>query len=294
MKVTQIITILGGTIIAGIYLFLTSAIRDTYAIWLQTRIFGLLAYLALFLTIFIGEMRLLYVQKHKFKLFRFHTPMAIFATFLVALHFISGALDNYKWGVGVPFTHYLGFTFSDNWMVLISIGTLAFYLILLVGITSHRKNIQRLGFKRWKLVHFLSYLTFFMVQYHSVKLGTDIKESAVSTILHPIFTACFIIILTMLLTRIIMGIANFTSQGDVFATGFLILILVAGTYITATMLLGFQSESSQLREQLSTLQSSSIIYQTRANALVDDVNNLQAEVNTLEGDASTLRSEVTS
>ena len=76
-KKTKIIILL-GIMFTFIYLYLSSLVKDTSLIWIQTRIFGLAAYFFLFLAILLGELRLLSKNKGAFTLFKFHTSTAIY------------------------------------------------------------------------------------------------------------------------------------------------------------------------------------------------------------------------
>ncbi|MCM2325769.1 MAG: ferric reductase-like transmembrane domain-containing protein [Candidatus Woesearchaeota archaeon] len=211
-----------------LYLILTYNIREQEIIWQLTRIFGLLSYLFLFITVMLGEMRLISKNKAEFTVFKYHTPIAIFSTFLVFLHFISAVMDKFKWGIYLRFTDFLGFNFSDKWMVLLSLGTLAFYLMLIIGLTSAKKSIQFLGFKRWKLVHFFSYVAFTMAYIHSMNLGTDLKTSVLSSFLSPLFFLSYMTFLCILLVRMI-GARFFEDQLEInIAVVFLIILLVGG------------------------------------------------------------------
>jgi hypothetical protein len=105
------ILIIGGIITTILYILFSKSISETSTIWVLTRIFGMVAFFSLAIAITLGELRLLHIMKADFALFKFHTPMAIFALFVAMLHGISGLMDNYKWGVGVSWTSYLGFSF---------------------------------------------------------------------------------------------------------------------------------------------------------------------------------------
>ena len=114
MEKKTIFLIFAGILTTILYIILSYSVKDTKTIWIMTRLFGLLAYVFLFITILLGELRLLSWIKGSFTLFRFHTPAAIFSTYLVLLHFIAALADNFKWGKTVTFVQYLGFSYSDK------------------------------------------------------------------------------------------------------------------------------------------------------------------------------------
>jgi len=238
-----------------IYIALSISLRTSEAIWLLTRVFGLLSYAFLFMTLLLGEVRMLSKVKGDAPLFRFHTPLAIFTTFLVALHFISAAAERYKWGVGLSFTDYLGAAFGDKWLVLLSMGTLAFYLMLLIGATSSSLGMRVLRYKRWKVVHFLSYLVFFIAYVHSVNLGTDIKTSILAPFIKPLILASFVVILAMLLTRVLKGLRVFRAAEDAQLAAVFFIILIGGAVIGAAMLQSGEDRVSSITADIAATRS---------------------------------------
>lgn len=210
-----------------LYLAFSYNIREQELIWQLTRIFGILSFITLFITVILGEIRLISKNKADFAIFKYHTPIAIFSTFLVFIHFLSAVMDKYKWGKYLSFSDFLGFNFSDKWMVFLSLGTLAFYLMLLIGMTSAKKSIQFLGFKKWKLVHFFSYAAFTIAYIHSMNLGTDLKTSVLSSFLSPLFFLCYITFICIMIVRIA-GISFYSDQLEINITVFFLVILLIG------------------------------------------------------------------
>ncbi|PIN80082.1 hypothetical protein COV13_04130 [Candidatus Woesearchaeota archaeon CG10_big_fil_rev_8_21_14_0_10_32_9] len=245
------------------FIILSNSIKTTEYIWLQTRVFGLIAFFALFLTVVIGELRLLSKIKANFVLFKYHVPIAIFSTVIVLMHFISAVFDKFKWGKTLAFTQFLGFSFSDKWVVLLSLGTLAFYFMLIVGITSSKGMIQRIGYKKWKLIHYFSYVAFLFAYIHSINLGTDIKSVEVGFILKPIFIIMFIFVLALLITRILNAYKLFSDQIEInIAAVFFILLLLGSVFIIKAYVEG--------TEKLTELSNS-------VTATNTDINSIQIE-----------------
>jgi methionine sulfoxide reductase heme-binding subunit len=266
-----------------VYILFAASVRDSSLIWIQARVFGLLSFFSLFIAVVLGEMRLLSKVKAKFGLFRFHTPMAIFAMFMVVAHFASAALDNFKWGKGVAFVQYLGFSFSDKWLVYLSLGTLAFYLMLIIGLTSRTTAIQRIGFKRWKLIHFLSYLSFVVAYIHSVNLGTDLKTSFLAPYLSVTVILMFFFVISLLITRFIGSFGAFADQWEInLAATFLIVLFVGSVLITRSTLQKDQ-QLADLESQLASVQADIAAQErsvhdlsVRARGLADGVSALMA------------------
>lgn len=214
------------------YIIFSSMISTTQWSWYLTRVFGLVSFIFLFVTIILGELRLLSFVKADFKLFKYHIPISIFTMFLVLLHFISAVFDKFMWGKNLVFSDYLGFSFSDKWLTLLSLGMIAFYLLILVGMTSMRKSIIFMGFKRWKLVHFFSYVSFIFAYIHTVNLGTDIKTSAISFLIKPAMMFCFWLVIALVLVRALKSFNVFTDQVEInLVSAFFIILIVGGVFV---------------------------------------------------------------
>ena len=221
--------IIGAATVASLVVFisLSALLKDTEYIWLQTRFLGLVSYMFLSVGMVIGEVKILTKGNSGFWAFRYHTPIMVFSIFLVFTHFVSAFFDSYKWGKYLKAADYLGFSFSDKWLAFLSLGTLAFYMMVLVGFTSSAKAVRSLGFGRWKLIHYLSYPAFFIAYVHSVNLGTDIKTSSLAPVMSPLSTASFLLVLALLMARIVKG-ANLVHDRTevVLAVAFFVLLIV--------------------------------------------------------------------
>jgi hypothetical protein len=75
---------------------------------------------------------------------------------------------------------------------LTGLGTLSLYLGILVSVTFYWK---RLGYRTWRAIHMLSYLTFLAVTVHGVVLGTDTGAWIMRTIY--LLAAGSVVFLTM-------------------------------------------------------------------------------------------------
>jgi len=64
----------------------------------------------------------------------------------------------------LPFMH-------DYRPVAVGLGILSFWIMLIVAVSFQFKKY--LGHKNWKLLHYLSYLSFFMITAHAVFAGSD-------------------------------------------------------------------------------------------------------------------------
>jgi methionine sulfoxide reductase heme-binding subunit len=243
------ITAFAGAASLALFAVFSSIVRDTETVWLLTRSLGLLSYLFLFVSIALGELRLLTKGRSEFAIFSFHKPASIFAVFLVAAHFIAAFADDYKWGKQLTFVQYLGFSFSDKWLAYLSLGVLAFYLMLLVSLTCSGRPMRSLGFRGWKLVHYLSYAAYAMAYVHAVTLGTDIKTSALSPVLHPLIVLSFAVVCGLLAARILSGLGAFSDQLEASMAAILFVLLISSA---AALSAGYSRGS----ERMAALQNS--------------------------------------
>jgi DMSO/TMAO reductase YedYZ heme-binding membrane subunit len=201
-----------GAAALAVFAGLSYLVKDTAIIWIEARFLGLASYLCLFLAVSAGEWRILTKGKSQFPLFRYHKTVSISAVVLTSAHFIASFLDNYKWGPQLTAYQYFGLSFSDQWLAYLSLGTLAFYLMVAVAATSGTGTIRFIGFSRWKLVHYLGYAAFYMGYIHAVNLGTDIKSSFLAGLLSPMMGISLSIVSGLLITRVLEGRLKYLSD----------------------------------------------------------------------------------
>lgn len=110
-------------------------------------------------------------------IFRFMSPITawtihrlngIFLALTVSIHILSLLFDHYitfSWrDILVPFA-------SSYQPLYLSLGIIAFYLLVIVVVTSLIFIATK--HKMWRLIHYLSYAIFFLVLIHSYFIGTD-------------------------------------------------------------------------------------------------------------------------
>lgn len=139
--------------------------------WYLTRAAGLTGYFVLFLIMILGisiQTRVAYKIIKPASALATHRFMGIALSIVMSVHIISLLFDKY-----------LKFTIIDVLVPLaspyrplyVSLGIIALYLFLAVIITS---LFFRLKWPRlWRLLHYLTYLIFFLLFLHGVLIGTD-------------------------------------------------------------------------------------------------------------------------
>jgi methionine sulfoxide reductase heme-binding subunit len=273
MKLRNFALIIAGILIGIIYILIANSIKTTSAIWILTRAYGLIAFVLLFFLILIGELRLLGFNK----LFKMHSSIGIITFYVVFLHFLSAVFDKFKWGKNLTFVDFLGFNFSDKWMIFLSLGTIAGYLIIVVCITSIRNNIQKLGFKNWKLVHFLGYLILTVVFVHSIILGTDVKTSLLRAIVFPIMFFCFSIVVGFLGVRMIKK--HLIDRKETILCIFLVILLAIGITLFANYQRITIEKLNTIKIEKEKASYDYDLLKTKNQNLLNQINYIQKNIN---------------
>lgn len=139
--------------------------------WYLVRAFGLISVGLLSLMIISG-MGLISGLTFRFwppiKAWAVHKAIGLsffFALLGHLLFLLFGKYENYTlFMILIPFT-------GSIWL---SLGVLAFYLILILVITSLTTiNSNK---KNWKMIHFISYPALIFVFFHALNMGTDLKS----------------------------------------------------------------------------------------------------------------------
>jgi methionine sulfoxide reductase heme-binding subunit len=172
-----------------------SGFLDVLTVWATTRAAGITSYLFLFLSTAVGIIMSLKMlnSRQKSVLLTIHQSSGWFGFLFGMLHGSVLLFDQY---VGytpsellVPFT-------SHSHPILIGLGTLSFYSVLILIVSSDM--IKTLGKKAWRAVHFLAFPGFFMGLAHGFLLGSDTQYTWAKMMY--LATAGIIVILTV--TRI--------------------------------------------------------------------------------------------
>jgi methionine sulfoxide reductase heme-binding subunit len=146
-------------------------------IWYLARVAGILGFIFLWITVFLG----LSIRNPIFKKmiepiysFDFHCFTAALSVFWALIHGTSLLFDpltQFKFkDVAIPF-------FSKTTIVdvnYLALGIVAFYMMVVMTITSYLR--KRLNHKLWRILHFLNPVAFVFVVVHGYMNGTDMKN----------------------------------------------------------------------------------------------------------------------
>jgi sulfoxide reductase heme-binding subunit YedZ len=176
--------------------------------WYISRISGITAFILLTLVILMGLVQTSKsLLKYKFMSFmtamETHRALAWFGGISVVVHFSSLFFDKmFKLKVIealIPFQ--LSRTFKSalgvDFNLSVSLGIIAIYFIILLIITSDlRKKVVPV--KVWRLIHYISFVTYILFLVHGILSGTDTKEWWMIAI----YAGSFVLVFMAFLARI--------------------------------------------------------------------------------------------
>ena len=161
--------------------------------WYISRASGLVAFVLLYVSIFLGlTIRIRFLHKFFTPLYAVqgHCWIAFQATLFALIH-----------GVALIFDKFIGFTLAGVFVPFVSIyesglvalGIVGFYLMIIITASSYaRKYISQ---KLWRMLHFTNIILYFVVIMHIYFLGTDMKNELVRNIF--VYTNVLLILLML-------------------------------------------------------------------------------------------------
>ena len=140
-------------------------------VWYTIRATGLTAYVLMFIVIVFGVgiyTKFIFRVLKSETVFVLHKLLSVYTWIFVTIHILA-----------LFFDEYLGFSFTEAFIpfmshfknIPVSLGIMAFYGLLVIMVSS---IFFRLRYRRaWRLLHYATYPTFFLVMVHGIKTGTD-------------------------------------------------------------------------------------------------------------------------
>jgi methionine sulfoxide reductase heme-binding subunit len=182
-------------------------------IWYLARVAGILGFIFLWITVFLGlSIRNPILKKiiEPIYSFDFHCFTAALSVFWALIHGTSLLFDpltQFKFkDITIPF-------FSKTTIVnvnYLALGIIAFYLMVIMMTTSYLK--KHLSHKFWRIFHFLNPIAFIFVVIHGFFIGTDMKNFYVGSAF--LFSA-FLLILIYFSILVFAVVARFSVSGGV-------------------------------------------------------------------------------
>lgn len=148
--------------------------------WYIVRASALVGFLLLYISIFVGTVSCLPgIQKYFLRLrsLNFHCWISVQALIFAAVHGITLLFHKFipfSWkAVFIPFA-------SEFEPGLVALGTISFYLMIILVATSYARRYFSYGV--WRAVHFLNIALYLLSIVHALYLGTDLKSGIVREI----------------------------------------------------------------------------------------------------------------
>lgn len=142
--------------------------------WYISRVSGLVAFALLYISILLGlVLRIRFLHRLFAPLYAMnaHCWLALQATIIALVHGLALVFDKFLkfslLGVLVPFT-------STYEPLLVALGTIGFYLMVILTTTSYAR--RHMSQKVWRALHFLNIGLYIIVVIHALLLGTDLKD----------------------------------------------------------------------------------------------------------------------
>lgn len=143
--------------------------------WLIARSAGVTAYLLLTVLVIVGFILASVPNKDNWRLSKymlpFHRMLSLFLAAFLTLHVLAIALDSYV-KVGILGVLIPGLSVYRT--LSVAIGTLAFYGVIVTGLTAKYTRLLPSG--KWLMVHRVAFITFIFAFLHSVWTGTDTQS----------------------------------------------------------------------------------------------------------------------
>jgi len=168
--------------------------------WYLTRATGTMALILLTLSVVLGVIdveRYTTPRTPRFVIDRTHRTVSLLAVAFLVVHIVTAALDSFASialiDAVVPFAG----TYRPCWLGL---GAASFDLVLAVVITSLAR--RRLGYRAWRVTHWLAYASWPIALLHGLGTGSDIK----TTWMIAISAACLAAVLLAVCVRVTSGL----------------------------------------------------------------------------------------
>lgn len=152
--------------------------------WYVDRGAGIVALALLTIGVVLGILSALRVRSERwprFALADLHRNVGLLALAFGAVHAVTSVVDDYVdidlADVVIPFVS----SYKPFWL---GVGAIAADFMLAVLLTSALR--RRMGYRRWRAVHYLSYACWAASMAHSVAIGTDARV----TLVLMLFAAC--------------------------------------------------------------------------------------------------------
>jgi sulfoxide reductase heme-binding subunit YedZ len=169
------------------------------AYWYLTRATGTVALILLTLSVVLGVID---VQRYttprapRFVVDGMHRTASLLAVVFLIAHILTAALDSFA---SIPLIDAV-LPFAGSYRPLwLGLGAVSFDLLLAIVVTSLLR--RRLGYRAWRLTHWLAYGSWPVALLHGLGTGSDVKTSWMLAI----SGGCLALVLTSICVRVVDG-----------------------------------------------------------------------------------------
>lgn len=180
----------------------TAALQPGLLAWYAVRTLGFLAYFVLAASVLYGLLlstKILDSIAHRPVSFALHKDLSIIGMILAGLHGIvllgDGSYDFNLRAILVPFA-------SPYAPITVGIGQLVFYGSIVIVLTFYVRRL--IGQRVWRLVHYLTFLSFAGASFHGISSGSDSGSAWAFWVYVALITATIF----LLTYRLVVGVSN--------------------------------------------------------------------------------------
>lgn len=169
------------------------------AYWYLTRATGTVALILLTLSVVVGVIdveRYATIRMPRFVIDGMHRTVSLLAVAFLLVHIVTAALDSFA---SIPLIDAIVPFVGSYRPVWLGLGAVSFDLVLAVVITSLTR--RRLGYRTWRITHWVAYASWPIALLHGLGTGSDIKF----TWMIAISAACLIAVLVAVAVRAASG-----------------------------------------------------------------------------------------
>jgi methionine sulfoxide reductase heme-binding subunit len=200
--------------------------RGSTALWYFTRSTGLVAFIVLSAAVIIGVIASIGWTTERWPRFlsqAVHRNLSLFCIGLVGVHVVTTVGDGY---VPIGFADAVIPFRSPYRPIWVGLGALTFDLLLAVLVTSALRH--RIGFRSWRFVHWLAYLSWPIALFHGLGSGTDTHLPVVLLV----DVTCTLAVVAVVIWRLVSG-RSFPVQQRLAATVATAVVIVSAVAFAA-------------------------------------------------------------
>ena len=168
---------LGPITVLGVTPFASVVVNKVLLVNFFQRILGLTAFTLIFIQIILGSFMSKWIEKLGTWIFKFHITQEPIAYILIFLHPLMTVFVNYFTGRGLdPFYVFIDVCIlcDGKFEWLYNFGRIGFWLITIAVIAALFRTSTPFLRLHWKKFHVLNYVAFYVIWFHSIKLGQDV------------------------------------------------------------------------------------------------------------------------